>query len=63
MSPVPRRKAEGKGVFYEFDFDIALLFGMTELKAQMAWKEDVSCFDLSNKRMNSLTGQPRLPGN
>ena len=28
--------------YYRKEFDIILLFGMTELKAQLAWIEDVS---------------------
>ena len=38
-------KATGAGSFYRVDYDIILLFGMTELKAQIAWNENVS--DLS----------------
>jgi hypothetical protein len=37
----PRPKA-GRGTFYKADFQIVLLFGMTELKAQIAWVEHVS---------------------
>jgi len=36
---LPKPKASGKGSFYRVDYDIVLLFGMTELKAQVAWKE------------------------
>jgi hypothetical protein len=39
---VTRPKAEGEGNFYRVDYDIILLFGMTELKAQIAWKVNVS---------------------
>ena len=39
---IPRPKATGKGSFYRVDYEIVLLFGMTELKAQIAWKETVS---------------------
>jgi len=28
--------------YYRKEFDIILLFGMTELKAQLAWTENVS---------------------
>ena len=35
-------KATGKGSFYRVDYDIVLLFGMTELKAQLAWTKNVS---------------------
>ena len=38
----PKPKATGKGTFYRVDYDIVLLFGMTELKALVAWKENVS---------------------
>ena len=37
-----RPKATGKGNFCRVDYEIILLFGMTELKAQIAWKENVS---------------------
>ena len=36
-------KATGKGSFYTIELDIILLFGMTELQAQVAWYENVSC--------------------
>ena len=35
-------KATGQGTFYTVNHDIILLFGMTELKAQVAWTENVS---------------------
>ncbi|KAF8155273.1 hypothetical protein BJ912DRAFT_1050978 [Pholiota molesta] len=35
----PRAKSTGAGTFYRLDYDIVLLFGLTELKAQVAWKE------------------------
>jgi len=38
----PQSKTTGAGTFYRLDYDIVLLFGMTELKAQVAWKENVS---------------------
>ncbi|PBK65412.1 hypothetical protein ARMSODRAFT_891913 [Armillaria solidipes] len=34
--------AKDGGVYYRIDYDIAIFFGRTELKAQMCWKEDVS---------------------
>jgi hypothetical protein len=40
-------KATEEGSFYKVKFDIILLFGMTELKAQIAWNENVSGFHLS----------------
>ena len=35
-------KVTGKGDYYSVDCDIILLFGMTELQAQLAWMENVS---------------------
>jgi hypothetical protein len=37
----PRRKYSGKGTYYHLDYDIILLFGLTELEAMVAWKEEV----------------------
>jgi len=28
------------GVFYQLDYDIVLLFGLTELKAQISWMHE-----------------------
>ena len=39
---LPQPKLTGKGSFYRVRYDIILLFGMTELKAQIAWMEKVS---------------------
>ena len=39
---LPQSKAKGKGSFFRVSYDIVLLFGMTELKAQIVWKEKVS---------------------
>jgi len=33
-------KATKKGSYYSVEIDIILLFGMTELKAQIAWQEN-----------------------
>ena len=35
------RYGKGGAVFYQLHFDIVLLFGLTELKAQISWMEDV----------------------
>jgi hypothetical protein len=35
------KKLTGEGIYYRLDVDIVLLFGLTELKAQIAWKEGV----------------------
>jgi hypothetical protein len=42
LPSVPRSKIKGNGSFNTVEIDIILLFGMTELKAQVAWKEKVS---------------------
>jgi len=39
LSPQP--KFSGRGTCYYFEYDIVLLFGLTELQAMVAWKEDV----------------------
>ena len=31
----------GRGEYYRFELDVVLLFGLTELKAQIAWMENV----------------------
>ncbi|KAI6044886.1 hypothetical protein EDC04DRAFT_2889550 [Pisolithus marmoratus] len=36
----PRRRPNGVGVYYTLNFDVVMLFGLTELKAQISWKED-----------------------
>ena len=38
------RHSKRRAIYYRRDFDVVLLFGLTELKAQICWKEDVSCF-------------------
>jgi hypothetical protein len=37
----PRPKYSGEGTFYRTEYDIVLLFGLTEFKAAIAWKENV----------------------
>ncbi|KAF8959231.1 hypothetical protein BDZ97DRAFT_1906233 [Flammula alnicola] len=37
----PRSKPTGSGSYYRLDYDIVLQFGLTELKAQVAWKEHI----------------------
>jgi len=39
---IRRQKSDGSGVYYTASFDVVLLIGLTELKAQIAWDEDVS---------------------
>lgn len=38
-SLIPQRSSDGT-YFYQLSFDVVILFGMTELKAQLAWIED-----------------------
>jgi hypothetical protein len=41
------RRGLGGALFYEQIFSVVLLFGLTELKAQLSWMEDVStCLSL-----------------
>jgi hypothetical protein len=44
MSHIVLQPQRGKGgaIYYQRYFDIVLLFGLTELKAQICWTEDVS---------------------
>ena len=42
------QRGEGGAIYYEHNFDIVLLFGLTELKAQISWTEDVSCLCLAS---------------
>ena len=37
----PRPKYSGEGIFYWLKYDVILLFGLTELQAMIAWKENV----------------------
>ena len=39
---LPPPNSTGQESFYRADYDIVLLFGMTELNAQIAWEEEVS---------------------
>ena len=39
-----RPKYFGKGSFYRLEYDIILLFGLTELKTLVAWKQNVGLF-------------------
>lgn len=38
--PTALRNENGRS-YYQVEIDVVLLFGLTELKAQIAWKEDV----------------------
>jgi len=37
----PRPNYSGEGNFYQVNYDVVLLFGLTEFKAAVAWKENV----------------------
>ena len=39
----PQTNQQNGKHYYVLEFDIILLFGLTELKAQIAWKENVGC--------------------
>ena len=38
----PLTKSSGEGIYYRLDYEVILLFGLTELKAMVTWKENVS---------------------
>ena len=40
----PQSNVSGEGTFYHLSFDTVLLFGLTELQAVVAWKENVRPF-------------------
>jgi hypothetical protein len=46
---VPKTNITG-GTYYHTKFDLILLFGLTELQAQLRWKEEVSLFLPSSPR-------------
>ena len=39
---IGKKKKKNIKTFYELNYDIVLSFGLTELKAQIAWQENVS---------------------
>ena len=53
----PKRKVSRYGTaYYEISFQIAILFGLTELKAQIIYKENVSAmFELTMATVLYLT--------
>jgi len=53
-------KTGPEGKFYLFHYKIVLMFGLTELKAQVAWKENVSCFLAIEHFKNVELEIPRL---
>ena len=49
-SQLPVGKSPSGASYYIFNFDVVLLFGLTELKAQIAWKKDVGALGLLSAR-------------
>ncbi|KIJ97286.1 hypothetical protein K443DRAFT_133881 [Laccaria amethystina LaAM-08-1] len=43
-----RQESDGSGVYYAAFFDLVLLFGLTEFKAQIAWDENLNLSDRSH---------------
>lgn len=41
----PKKAAAGR-VYYQLDYDVIILFGLTELEAQLSWKTKVSCVSI-----------------
>ena len=39
----PQQREDGK-IYYRLDYEVILSFGLTELKAQISWKENVGRF-------------------
>ena len=59
-SKVAKAKKKGpNGAYYVQEFEIVLLCGLTELKAQIRWKENVSGFlvESSNTRLTIVSTQ------
>jgi hypothetical protein len=43
------QQAPGGGDYYRLDFDVILLFGLTELKAQISWNDQVRLVIVSGR--------------
>lgn len=50
----PLRGSQG-GTYYRVDYDVVLIFGLTELKAVIAWEEEVRLLLLNLIRSKPLT--------
>jgi hypothetical protein len=61
-STLSSRQGKSGGCYYRQDFDVILLFGLTELKAQISWMEKVNYFLTSSsiELMNFIS--PRSQG-
>lgn len=49
------QRAPGGGDYYSLDFDVILLFGLTELKAQISWSDMVRLLIRSGKKPMALS--------
>ena len=47
---LPAQRAPGGGDYYSLHFDVILLFGLTELKAQVSWNDQVRFVILSGRK-------------
>jgi hypothetical protein len=45
LPKVPLKNKNGS-TYYRVDFDVVLNFGLTELQAQLRWREEVSIFQV-----------------
>ena len=52
LSPQP--KDSGIGTYYHLDYEVILLFGLTELEAMVAWKEEVGLSFIPNTFINKM---------
>ncbi len=42
--PVEKQTKLGGGIYYFVKYDVVLIFGLTELKAQVAWRDKSVCY-------------------
>ena len=48
VQSLPPQRAANGSTYYEMDYDVVLLFGLTELKAQISWMDKVRFVTVSN---------------
>jgi len=54
-----RSKAKGQsGSYYRLDYELVLLFGLTEMKAQVAWKERVLGKEVEQRSSTKIIYDP-----
>jgi hypothetical protein len=58
----PKIAPHDSSVYYTVDFDVILSFGLTELKAFIAWEENVSPFGHRKLRVATKKICPRVAG-